>query len=269
MQASHQSGNLRRFQKKVAIVTGAVQGIGRAVALQLARGGASVVIADIAAEPLMTLRDEMEREGLSVLALSGDLSDQEAARLVIEDAVKIWGRIDIAVLNVGGTIWFKPLTEYEPRQIESEIKRSLWPTIWCAREAAIQMKKQRFGSIVTVGSTITGGGLYRTPYAAAKGGVHAFTKALAREVSEFNVRANCVAPGAIDNGTRLVPRNTEPKSEDEKKWEDLAYADTMSATTLKRLGTPCEIANAICFMASDEASYITGQVLSVAGGLTD
>ncbi len=268
MQVVNKWEGSRRFQGKVAIVTGAVQGIGKATALKLAREGATVVIADIAAEPLFKLRDEMERQACSVLALAGDLSNQEDARFLIEATVTAWGRIDVAVLNVGGTIWFKPLTEYESDQIEQEINRSLWPTIWCARQAAIQMKKQKFGSIVTVGSTITGGGLYRTPYAAAKGGVHAFTKALAREVSEFNVRANCVAPGAIDNGTRLVPRNTEPLSDHEKRWEALAYADTMSATTLKRLGTPTEIANAICFMASDEASYVTGQVLSVAGGLT-
>lgn len=258
-----------RFEGRVVMVTGAVQGIGRATALKLAAEGAKVVIADMAETELLAMAEQMELGGAQVLAVHGDLSTARAARQLAQGAVETYGRIDAAVLNVGGAIWFKPLTEYQPEEIEKEINRSLWPTLWCAREVAIQMKKQRSGSIVTVGSTITGGGLYRTPYAAAKGGVHAFTNALAREISDFNVRINCVAPGAIENGVRRVPRKTEPNSPQEQAWEREAYADTMNATLMKRLGTTEEVANAICFLASDEASYITGQVLSAGGGLSD
>lgn len=258
----------RRFENKVACVTGAVQGIGRSTAWKLAREGAKVIIADIAEDELVALAQEMRGQEQEVFAIAGDLSRQQEAERLVRGAVEAYGRVDIAILNVGGTIWFKPLTEYEPEQIEREINRSLWPTIWCAREFAIQMKKQEFGTIVTVGSTITGGGLFRTPYAAAKGGVHALTSALAREASEYNVRVNCVAPGAIDNGVRLVPRNAFPRSKEEQGWESLAYADTLSATPMKKFGTPEEIARAICFLASEEASYITGQVLSVGGGLS-
>jgi len=261
--------NVRRFEGRVVIVTGAAQGIGRATAFKVAAEGAKVVVADMAETELLAMAKQMEVGGAQVLTVHGDLSTARAARHLVQLAVETYGRVDAAILNVGGTIWFKPLTEYQPEEIEKEINRSLWPTLWCAREVAIQMKKQRCGSIVTVGSTITGGGLYRTPYAAAKGGVHAFTNALAREISEFNVRVNCVAPGAIDNGVRRVPRNTEPNSPQEQAWEREACTETMNTTPMRRLGTPDEVASAICFLASDEASYITGQVLSAGGGLSD
>ncbi|AVO43591.1 1,6-dihydroxycyclohexa-2,4-diene-1-carboxylate dehydrogenase (plasmid) [Simplicispira suum] len=259
----------RRFEGRVVIVTGAAQGIGRATAFKVAAEGAKVVVADMAETELLAMSKQMEVGGAQVLTVHGDLSTARAAKHLVQIAVQTYGRVDAAILNVGGTIWFKPLTEYQPEEIEKEINRSLWPTLWCAREIAIQMKRQRCGSIVTVGSTITGGGLYRTPYAAAKGGVHAFTNALAREISEFNVRVNCVAPGAIDNGVRRVPRNTELNSPQEQAWEREACTDTMNATPMRRLGTTDEVANAICFLASDEASYITGQVLSAGGGLSD
>ena len=146
-----------------------------------------------------------------------------------------------------------------------EINRSLWPTLWCCREVIPVMKEQQAGSIVNVGTVATRG-IYRVPYSAAKGGVHAATVSMAMELGETGVRVNCVSPGAIDNGQRAIPRNANPLSAQEQEWMQGIYTQSLRDTPMNRLGQMEEIAAAICFFAAPEASYITGQVLFVAGG---
>lgn len=254
-----------RFQGKVAIVTGAAQGIGKATALKLAREGAAVVVVDRAERECRAVADEITAGGGQVHTVVADLEKSAGARGMVEETMSLHGRIDVSVHNVGGTIWIKPFWEYTDEQIEREISRSLWPTLWCCRAVVPVMIQQRAGAIVNVGSFATRG-IYRIPYSAAKGGVHAMTASLSMEVAEYGVRVNCAAPGGMDDPGRVIPRNSGPISEQEKGWMADVAKQSRQSTPMGRRGRPEEPADAICFLASEEASYITGQVLYVAGG---
>jgi dihydroxycyclohexadiene carboxylate dehydrogenase len=250
---------------KVSIVTGGAQGIGRATALRLAAEGSSVLVADRAGPHAGKVVAEIQAAGGAAASAVVDLETSAGADAMVEAALKRFGRIDVSVHNVGGTIWTRPYWEYSPEQIEREISRSLWPALWCCRAVIPVMLAQKAGSIVNVGSVATRG-INRVPYAAAKGGVHAMTTALALELADHDIRVNCVAPGGVDVGERPTPRNPETPTEQEKEWRREVGAQTLRDTPLKRYGRPEELAAAICFLASDEASYMTGQILWVAGG---
>lgn len=255
----------KRFDGQIAIVTGAAQGIGRATAIRMAAEGAKVALVDRAIEHCNSVKQEIESAGGTAITIGVDLETHAGAREMVETVLNQWGRIDISVHNVGGTIWAKPFWEYAEDEMVKEINRSLWPTLWCCREVIPVMKEQQAGSIVNVGTVATRG-IYRVPYSAAKGGVHAATVSMAMELGETGVRVNCVSPGAIDNGQRAIPRNANPLSAQEQEWMQGIYTQSLRDTPMNRLGQMEEIAAAICFFAAPEASYITGQVLFVAGG---
>ena len=255
----------KRFSGKVAIVTGAAQGVGRATALRLAAEGASLVLVDRAIEQCNSVRSEIELAGGIAIALGLDMESSSGAKTMVQSAVERFGRIDISVHNVGGTIWAKPFWEYTEEEMTKEISRSLWPTLWSCREVIPVMKAQQSGSIVNVGSVATRG-VHRVPYSAAKGGVHAATVCMAMELGESGVRVNCVSPGALDNGQRVTPRNPSALSDNEKTWMRGVYEQSMRDTPMNRLGKIEEIAAGICFFAAPESSYITGQIMYVAGG---
>ena len=253
-----------RFDNQVMIVTGAAQGIGRAVAARAAGEGARLLLVD-RSELVHQVAEELLGQGAPALALTADLETYAGAQAMVDAAVDAFGRIDISVHNVGGTIWMKPFWEYTPDEMQREVTRSLWPTLWSCREVIPVMKKQGRGAIVNVGSNATRG-IYRVPYSASKGGVHAATVCMALELAESGVRVNCVAPGALDNGVRAVPRNTEAPSEQDRIWQREMYTDCLAGTPMHRMGSMEEVAAAICFLAAPEASYITGQEMYVAGG---
>jgi len=255
----------RRFVGKGAIVTGAAQGIGEAVAKRLASEGANVVVVDINAEHGQRVAGEINDLGGVAHAISADLEQEAPVREMVRKAQALLGTIDVSVHNVGGTIWGKPFWEYEAWQIEKEIARSLWPTLWCCHAVLPHMLERQRGAIVNVGSVAVRSN-YRVPYAAAKGGVHAMTVSMAEDLGGRGVRVNCVAPGGIDSGPRVIPRNTQAPSESEKNWSAEMKARTISLTALRRYGRPEEVASAVCYLASDEASYITGEILYVGGG---
>lgn len=254
-----------RFASQVALITGAAQGIGRATAIRMAREGASVVLVDRAREHNEAVARQIAEAGGRAAATTADLETYDGARQAVEFAVGAFGRIDIAVHNVGGTIWSKPFWEYRPEEMQKEVNRSLWPTLWSCRAVVPVMMAQGGGVIVNVGSNATRG-IYRVPYSASKGGVHAMTVCMALELAGHGIRVNAVSPGATDNGTRAIPRNPEPPGPQEQEWVREMYEDIMRTTPLDRLGTQEEMAAAICFYASRDASYITGQVCFVAGG---
>jgi dihydroxycyclohexadiene carboxylate dehydrogenase len=254
-----------RFKDKVALVTGAAQGIGRATAQQLAAEGATLVLVDRAERECREVLEEIKRRGGAGQVAAFDLETADGARAAVELALACYGRIDVAVHNVGGTIWIKPFWEYSDSEMESEISRSLWPTLWCCRAVVPVMLKQGFGSIVNVGSFATRG-IFRVPYSAAKGGVHTMTASLSMELAERGIRVNCVAPGGMDDPQRNIPRNPNPVTEQEQAWRQQVAHQSRLSTPMGRRGRVEEPAAAICFLASDEASYITGQVLFVAGG---
>ncbi|MDY7579923.1 1,6-dihydroxycyclohexa-2,4-diene-1-carboxylate dehydrogenase [Herbaspirillum sp. RTI4] len=254
-----------RFDGQIAIVTGAGQGVGRATALRLANEGAQLVLVDRAADPCNEVKAEIENAGGVALALNLDMEHHDGAKEMVRQAIARFGRIDVSVHNVGGTIWAKPFWEYSAEEMTSEIARSLWPTLWSCREVIPVMRAQQHGAIVNVGSIATRG-VHRVPYSASKGGVHAATVCMAMELGESGVRINCVSPGALDNGVRVTPRNSDNLSLQEKQWMDVVYTQSMRDTPMNRLGSAEEIAAAICFYAAPEASYITGQIMYVAGG---
>jgi dihydroxycyclohexadiene carboxylate dehydrogenase len=254
-----------RFSGKVALVTGAAQGIGKTVALQLLAEGGSVVLIDrspIVNEIASQLSEEQKNKALAVVA---DLEQFSGFQSVVEQSVAKFGRIDILINNVGGTIWMKPFATYEEDQIEKEIRRSLFPTLWGCRAVLPVMLDQKGGVIVNVSSVATRG-VNRVPYAAAKGGVNALTAAMAFEYAKQNIRVNAVAPGGTEAPERLIPRNETPDSEQEKIWRQEVADQTTESSLMKRYGTIEEQTSAILFLASDEASYITGITIPVAGG---
>ena len=257
-----------RFAGKVAVITGAAQGIGRTVAIRIAHEGGRLALVDRSALA-EEVRNEAEATGAEAIAIIADLETFSGATAAIAGARERFGRVDILVNNVGGTIWAKPYAEYTEAQIEAELRRSLFPTLWCCRAVLPGMLEREAGVIVNVSSVATRG-VNRMPYAAAKGGVNAVTACLAMEYAAHGIRVCGVAPGGTEAPPRRIPRNAaEPNAQErdqEREWYRQVVDQTTSSTLMKRYGTTEEQAAAILFLASDEASYITGVTLPVAGG---
>lgn len=265
MSESKPFSGCRRFEGQVAVVTGAAQGIGRATALRLGAEGARVVIADRVAEQANAVCEELRAAGAQASVALADLETWAGAQSLRDQALAAYGQVDVLVNNVGGTIWIKPYWEYAPEEIEKEVARSLWPTLWVNRALVPHFIERRSGAIVNVGSTATRG-IYRVPYSASKGGVHAITVSLAYELAEYGVRVNAIAPGGTDVGQRAIPRNTTPPTEQDMVWIRKVMEQTLNDEFIKRMATPDEQAAAICFLAAPEASYLTGYVLPVSAG---
>jgi len=253
-----------RFAGKVGVVTGAAQGIGKAVALRLAAEGGAVALVDRSVL-VDEIRAEIEAQGGTAVGVTADLETYAGAIAAMRAAQERFGRIDLLVNNVGGTIWAMPYAEFGEAQIEAEIRRSLFPTLWCCRAVLPSMLEGGGGVILNVSSIATRG-INRVPYAAAKGGVNAITACLAFEYAAHGIRVCGVAPGGIEAPPRRIPRNSGPVTEHDKARLREVMEQTVASTLMKRLGTPEEEAAAILFLASDEASYITGVTLPVAGG---
>ncbi len=254
---------MNRFHNQVALVTGAAQGIGRRVAERLAEEGARVVLVD-RSELVFELAAELSPR-YPVLALTADLEQYAECSRIMAAAIAHFGRLDVLVNNVGGTIWAKPFEHYQPQEIEAEVRRSLFPTLWCCHAALPQMLEQGRGAIVNVSSIATRS-LNRVPYGAAKGGINALTACLAFETAGRGVRVNATAPGGTEAPPRRIPRNSAEPSAEEQAWYQQIVDQTLDSSLMHRYGSVDEQAAAILFLASDEASYITGTVLPVGGG---
>ena len=253
-----------RFDGKVAVVTGSAQGIGEGVAAGVAKEGGRVALVD-RSDLVSELSDKLNSAGTETIAVLGDLEQYADCTRVMAEARKRLGRIDILINNVGGTIWAKPYAEYSEEEIQAEIRRSLFPTLWCCRAVLPHLLEQGGGTIVNVGSVATRG-VNRVPYAAAKGGVRALTAALAFEYAGRGIRVVSTAPGGTEAPERRVPRGPGAQTEEEKVWYQAIVDQTVESSFLKRYGTIEEQVAPILFLASDEASYITGVTLPVAGG---
>ena len=247
-----------RFHNKVALVTGAAQGIGRRVCERLLGEGAQVIAVD---------RSELvfELQGEGVLALTADLEQYTDCVRVMAAAVNTFGRLDVLVNNVGGTIWAKPFEHYRAEEIEAEVRRSLFPTLWCCHAALPYMLEQGSGAIVNVSSIATRS-VNRVPYGAAKGGVNALTACLAFENAQRGIRVNATAPGGTEAPPRRIARNENEQSPEEQVWYRQIVDQTLDSSLMKRYASLDEQVGAILFLASDEASYITGVTLPVGGG---
>jgi dihydroxycyclohexadiene carboxylate dehydrogenase len=253
----------KRFQDKVAVITGAAQGIGRRVAERIAAEGARLVAVD-RSELVHELQDELG-QSVEILTLTADLERFADCQRVMDAAVERFGRLDILINNVGGTIWAKPFEHYQEHEIEAEVRRSLFPTLWCCRAALPQMLEQGGGAIVNVSSIATRS-INRVPYGAAKGGVNALTACLAFENAQRGIRVNATAPGGTEAPPRRIPRNAAEQSAEEKIWYQQIVDQTLDSSLMKRYGSIDEQVGAILFLASDEASYITGVTLPIGGG---
>jgi NAD(P)-dependent dehydrogenase (short-subunit alcohol dehydrogenase family) len=246
-----------RFAGKVAIVTGAAQGIGREVALRLAAEGGRLVAVD---------RSEIVREVAETTgghAVEVDLETWAGAETAVQAALEAHGRLDVLINNVGGAIWMKPFDRFAPQEIEAEIRRSLFPTLWCCRAALPAMGQ---GGVIVNVSSIATRGIHRIPYSAAKGGVNALTASLAWEAAERGIRVVATAPGGTETPPRRVPRNGAKPKKKEKAWMEAVVEQTKASSLMGRYGTLAEQAAPILFLASDEASYLTGVTLPVSGG---
>ncbi|WP_198334678.1 1,6-dihydroxycyclohexa-2,4-diene-1-carboxylate dehydrogenase [Psychrobacter namhaensis] len=254
----------KRFENKVCIVTGAAQGIGRGVALRLASEGAKIVMADFSPLVEEVLAD-ITANGGDATTIQADLETYQGAQAAIDKALDTYGRIDVLVNNVGGAIWMKPFINFSEEEVQKEISRSLFPTLWCCRAVLPVMVEQQAGTIVNVSSIATRG-INRIPYSTAKGGVNAMTASLAFEYARDGIRVNAVATGGTEAPPRKIPRNAKPLTDDEKLWMQAVVDQTIDRTFMKRYGTIDEQVNAIVFLASDESSYITGSTIPVGGG---
>jgi NAD(P)-dependent dehydrogenase (short-subunit alcohol dehydrogenase family) len=251
-----------RVQDQVAIVTGAAKGLGEAIALRLAQDGAKLVMADIDGQGLAATATAIREAGGEAVTVVGDITEEEPAAALIEAAIEHFGQIDILVNNVGGSrnakIWDMPVEDWD-----HTIKLNLRGTFLCTRAAVPHMMRRKRGKIICLSSGAREGtpwtAYYQggSAYSACKAGVHGFMRDLALELAEFNINVNCVAPGPID---------TEKAGANLRKMNETVDFSPNRMTPLGRLGLPVEVANAVLFLASDEASYVSGHTLAVAGG---
>ena len=245
-----------KLEGKVAIVTGAGGGIGRAVALRLAQEGADVVANDINMGTAKSTADEIKATGHKALAIKADVTKSKEVGEMFETALRELGKVDILVNVAGGSAREKAsaFRDSEEETWDSVLGNNLKGTLICSRAVINHMIERGTGKIVNIASAA---GVYGctgvADYSAAKAGVIGFTRALASEVGEYGINVNSVAPGPIrTSGLLFYP-------------EEIVQA-TLAARIIKRMGEPDEIASAVLFLASDDANYITGQTLLVDGG---
>ncbi|MCL0055016.1 SDR family oxidoreductase [Dehalococcoidia bacterium] len=251
-----------RVQDHVAVVTGAAKGLGEAISHRLAQDGAKLILADIDEPGLATAAIKIRDAGGEVLTFVGDITEEESAFRLVEMAIEHFGRIDILVNNVGGSrnskIWEMSVEDWD-----YTMRLNLRGTFLCTRAAVPHMIKRKRGKIICLSSGAREGtpwtAYYQggSAYSASKAGVHGFMRDLALELAEYNINVNCVAPGPID---------TEIAGAKLRKLNETVDFSPDRMTPLGRLGQPIEVANAVLFLASDEASYISGHTLAVTGG---
>jgi 3-oxoacyl-[acyl-carrier protein] reductase len=248
------NGVVMSLQGKVAIVTGAAQGIGRAIAEALAHAGADIVVADLDPGRSADAVAMVEKIGRKALNVKVNVADANDTKAMAEHVMKSWGKIDILVNNAGITR-DALLLRMKEEDWNLVLQVNLNGTFNCTKAVLQPMTKQRYGRIVNIASIVGAmGNVGQANYAASKAAVIGFTKTVAREYASRNVTVNAVAPGFIDTAmTQGLP--AEVKETLQKQ------------IPLGRLGTPGDIAAAVRFLVSDDAAYVTGQVLHVNGGM--
>lgn len=250
---------MNRLFNKVAVVTGGGTGIGEAICKKFAREGARVVVVGFPEDPVHDVVRDIMREGGDATPFSADISMEENARACIEFAVHTYGKLDILINNAGVFPLMEELHNFPIDAFDYLMRHNVRTAFLMTRYALPELKKTK-GCIVSAGSESGKIGLMKNaPYGGTKGFVHAFMRGVAVEQAQYGIRANCVCPGAID--TAWTHKETGPMTAKDEKM-------LLGATPLGRRGTPEEIANAYLFLSSEEASYVTGALFSVDGGIT-
>jgi dihydroxycyclohexadiene carboxylate dehydrogenase len=264
------AGGGKRLNGKVCVVTGAGQGIGRATAKRLGEEGGRIVVAERIDESGARTVNELQEHGVEAIKISVDVGKFAEAQRLMKEAAGTFGRVDVLVNVVGGTIWWQPYHLYSEEQIQLELDRTLYPTLWCCLAVLPIMVAQKSGSIVNLSSQVTRGGLYRVPYAIGKGGIEALTRTLSQEYGGYGIRVNAVSPGGTTISDRVTSRlmirpgvMAEPAQGTENYYREVMGDKNHQA--IKRTAVPEEQAAAIAFLASEDASYITGQVINCCG----
>ena len=245
-------------KNKVAIITGARRGMGRAHAILLAKAGAKVVVSDIFPEECQQVADEIKKAGGEAIAVRCDVTKKAEVEEMVNVAVNKWGKVDVLVNNAG-IVQFKPFVQLTEEEWDRTLDINLKGQFFCAQACAKEMIKQKSGSIINIASIDMGqigkGMPYLVHYSASKGGVVAMTQSLAVELAAYNIRVNAVSPGAIN--TKIAEgQPTDPK----------AAQATMAQIPMHRFGEPEEVSNLVLFLASDASSYMTGSTTVVDGG---
>jgi NAD(P)-dependent dehydrogenase (short-subunit alcohol dehydrogenase family) len=250
---------MNRLYNKVAIVTGGGTGIGEAICKKFAREGAKVIVSGFPEDPVHDVVREIMREGGDASPFIADISEEANAMACVLFAVNTYGKLDILINNAGVFPVMEEIQNFPIDAFEYLMRHNVRTAFLMTRYAVPELKKTR-GCIVSAGSESGKIGLGENAvYGGTKGFIHAFTRGIAVEQAKYGIRANCVCPGAID--TSWTHKETGPMK---AKHEQMI----LSGTPMGRRGTPEEIANAYLFLASDEASYVTGSLLSVDGGMT-
>jgi len=238
---------------ETAIVTGARQGIGKGIAVALAKDGYNVVVSDLVLEDCWKVADELKKLGVDAIAVKCDVSKKSEVDAMVNAAMQKFGRIDVLVNNAG-IFPFTPFMDIKEENWDKVLSVNLKSVYLCSQAAAREMKNGgRIVNISSIASLIGYQGL--THYCASKGGINGLTRALALELAP-KIRVNAIAPGAIDTPGVASVSNQQ------------VVQQTVAATPMKRMGLPEDIANAVVYLASDKSSFVTGQVLVVDGGMT-
>ena len=242
-------------EKQVAVITGAASPIGRSIARRFADQGIQLVLGDLAGEQLTAFAAELGDETHHVV---GDLSHEDVAAELIGTAIKKFDRIDILVNNAGGGI-IREFLKHTPETLRATIDRNLWTCLWCCREALPHMIARNYGRIVNIGADSVRNGLWQhAAYNAAKGGMHGLTTGLAREFADYDITVNTVAPCMVN--TPQVKAAAATGNPLVRQFTDIIPKGRPAETS--------EVASMVAYLASDEARFVTGQVISVNGGST-